>query len=342
MTIAVDVTTVTSVTVGGLVRDTSKRNAFQQVPLQRHHELPAAAAPPVPDHETRQRYRNTFIDPVPRPEIHRVEHGPVSIAFDVGDVLGSGASGVVCAVENLRVLSGPANTSFPPLAVKIAKSYRAMDVVRESWAYDELECLQGVAVPRYYGLFTLTLPETQWPKTWIRQYERDGELAPSVPPEFEGEQYSSIRDAIHPELARYAEVNDVLVILLIERMEELDLKSPPYHEDVVDVFNELAYVGMEVAADMDMRHVMRPPAVSPGFPSLSSPFTQRLHSLRVVDLNLATKNCYPFSHLIKINEDWVETFGLPARAGWDNTRYEIDADDDVFDDYPSERMVAPI
>ncbi|EJD50964.1 hypothetical protein AURDEDRAFT_160107 [Auricularia subglabra TFB-10046 SS5] len=316
MTITADVTTVTSVTVHRLVRDATQDDAFQWVTLQRHHELPSEAAPPLPDSEMREIFSDICVDPVPRPEIHRVEHGPVSIAFDVGDVLGSGASGVVCAVENVRVLSGPANTSLPPLAVKIAKSYRAMDVVRESWAYDELECLQGVAVPRYYGLFTLTLLESQRPKTWTKPYERNVEHAPSIPPELSGKDFT--HDSIHPELRRYADVNNVLVLLLIERMEELDFNALPYHEDVADVFNELAYVSMDVAADMGIRHVMRPLPVPPGFPGLPSPFTQRIHSLRVVDLNLAIKRCYSFSHMVKANDDWVGTFGLPVREDWDD------------------------
>ncbi|EJD50958.1 hypothetical protein AURDEDRAFT_160101 [Auricularia subglabra TFB-10046 SS5] len=342
MTVAVDVTTVTSVTVHRLVRNSAQDDAFQGVTLQRHHELPAAAAPPLPNPEMRKHFAHICVDPVPRLEIDRVEHGPASIAFDVGEVLGSGASGVVCAVENVRVLSGPANTSFPPLAVKIAKSYRAMEVVRESWAYDELECLQGVAVPRYYGLFTLTLPDSQRPKTWIQQYERDVKHAPSIPPELSGKPYSSrLRNSIHPELRRYADVDNVLVLLLIERMEELDYNSLPYHEDVVQVFNELAYVGVDVAADMGIRHVMRPLAVPPGFPSLPSPFTHRMHSMRVVDLNLAIKRCYPFSHLLKINKGWVETFDLPVRGDRDDSAPDSGAHDVALEGCQSERMAGP-
>ncbi|EJD50952.1 hypothetical protein AURDEDRAFT_160096 [Auricularia subglabra TFB-10046 SS5] len=321
MAITVDVTTVASVTVDRLARN-STQDSFQRVTLQRHHELPSEAAPPLPDPEMREMLSDISVDPVPRPEIHRVEHGPVSIAFDVGDVLGSGASGVVCAVENVRVLSGPANTSFPPLAVKIAKSYRAMEVVRESWAYDELECLHGVAVLRYYGLFTLTLPDSQRPKTWTRPYERNVEHAPSIPPELFGKDFTL--DSIHPELRRYTDVDNVLVLLLVERMEELDFDSLPYHEDVVDVFNELAYVGMDVTADMGIRHVMRPLAVPPGFPGLPSPFTQRIHNLRVVDLNLAIKRCFRFSYLLEMNDDWVCTFQLPVRGDWDASLPESD------------------
>jgi hypothetical protein len=44
--------------------------------------------------------------------------------------------------------------ALPPLVIKVAARRRSDDLARETWFYEEMEDLQGVAIARCYGFFT--------------------------------------------------------------------------------------------------------------------------------------------------------------------------------------------
>jgi hypothetical protein len=49
---------------------------------------------------------------------------------------------------------------YPPMAIKFALRYRNKNMLREAWFYEGLFDLQGVIVPRCYGLFSAELSKT--------------------------------------------------------------------------------------------------------------------------------------------------------------------------------------
>lgn len=48
---------------------------------------------------------------------------------------------------------------IPPLICKIAPHRRNKPIAREAWFYDEMQTLQGLIIPRCYGLFVAQVPE---------------------------------------------------------------------------------------------------------------------------------------------------------------------------------------
>ncbi|TFK29451.1 hypothetical protein FA15DRAFT_752583 [Coprinopsis marcescibilis] len=82
------------------------------------------------------------------------------LTLRLGDVLGSGQCAQVLAAEALRLtgphlrLLYPQSPHLPELVVKFAHPDRADALAHEAAMYEEMEILQGVSIPRCYGLFT--------------------------------------------------------------------------------------------------------------------------------------------------------------------------------------------
>lgn len=78
----------------------------------------------------------------------------------LGACLGYGRSCVVfeATVDLSRSSSELRSFVFPPLVVKVSRPRMAEDLQHEAFYYDEMECVQGVIVPRYYGTFKGRLP----------------------------------------------------------------------------------------------------------------------------------------------------------------------------------------
>ena len=77
--------------------------------------------------------------------------------------LASGRVGHVYALDDSKTkISAPSDSVFlRPLVVKVAGRDTSLsaDLTKEAWNYEEMECIQGVAIPRCYGLFQARLPE---------------------------------------------------------------------------------------------------------------------------------------------------------------------------------------
>lgn len=168
-----------------------------------------------------------------KPTARRPSHRPIynedlRLALTLGDHLGSGHCGLVYAVDNVTVSGSP--VTLPPLVAKIARPHRAMEVVREAWVYDETQCLQGVAVPRCFGLFTLQLASGQICPLW-KEHDDDSEddsQVESCPAEYDDcWPLTKVRPYMHPLLLKFAEARNELVILLLERMEPMDPEDVP-------------------------------------------------------------------------------------------------------------------
>ncbi|EIM84350.1 uncharacterized protein STEHIDRAFT_112752 [Stereum hirsutum FP-91666 SS1] len=80
----------------------------------------------------------------------------ITLRTSVAEYLGSGRTGLVYILSD-PVLSDP-NNKLPELVFKFPRSHRCADIYRESWFYEEMERLQGVAIPRCYERLGCRLP----------------------------------------------------------------------------------------------------------------------------------------------------------------------------------------
>lgn len=86
------------------------------------------------------------------------------LSFSLGNIIGSGRSGVVFEVVDPVIASADSDSSTPsptgyllPLVVEVSRQLRCQSVVREAWFYEE--CLQGIAITRYYGCYELRIQQ---------------------------------------------------------------------------------------------------------------------------------------------------------------------------------------
>ena len=94
--------------------------------------------------------------PPPEPGYH--------LELEIGDLIGRGSSGHVYSVRVLDISSDSTDNpqikgvldTIPDLCIKLSEPNRVRTIAREAWYYEQLDAegLQGVAVPRNYGLFT--------------------------------------------------------------------------------------------------------------------------------------------------------------------------------------------
>ncbi|VDC02395.1 unnamed protein product [Peniophora sp. CBMAI 1063] len=76
--------------------------------------------------------------------------GRCELHLELGELLGSGATGVVHAVTSLEGVD-------VPLCVKIAFPSERAALSSEAWFYDDLQDIQGVVIPKCFGYFEKTL-----------------------------------------------------------------------------------------------------------------------------------------------------------------------------------------
>jgi hypothetical protein len=94
--------------------------------------------------------------PPPRQPSQLPPAGDLRLELALGKKAGSGASGLVYTVARAIVHDVSPSVSaatLPPLVVKVSIGERARMLLREASVYDEMECLQGVVVPRCFGYF---------------------------------------------------------------------------------------------------------------------------------------------------------------------------------------------
>lgn len=91
--------------------------------------------------------------------------------------LGSGYSGLVYAMKTPKNVQGPDGrpVCIPPLACKFSLERRNKLIAREAWMYDEMQTIQGVVVPRCYGLFVADIPSDMEiiPRAWDDTEDRE-------------------------------------------------------------------------------------------------------------------------------------------------------------------------
>lgn len=132
----------------------------------------------------------------------------ITLRTSVAEYLGSGRTGLVYILSD-PVLSDP-NNKLPELVFKFPRSHRCADIYRESWFYEGMERLQGVAIPRCYGLFEADLPVG----CAVRLPDGRTLLAHE---EFESPD-ASVDDLPHPDILKPRSTRNKIFVLVLERL----------------------------------------------------------------------------------------------------------------------------
>ncbi|GJJ15373.1 hypothetical protein Clacol_009649 [Clathrus columnatus] len=80
----------------------------------------------------------------------------------LGELLGNGRVGTV---HDATLLTHQ-NAELPPLVIKISRHRCSENMEKEAWFYEELEQIQGIAVPQCYGFFQAQIEEGSEVSTW--------------------------------------------------------------------------------------------------------------------------------------------------------------------------------
>ncbi|KIM46838.1 hypothetical protein M413DRAFT_440413 [Hebeloma cylindrosporum] len=212
--------------------------------------------------------------------------GRLQLELTLASKLGSGRVGHVYELDDSKTkLSGPSSSDVfvRPLVVKVGGKNYSPDLAKEAWNYEEMECIQGIAVPLCYGLFQAMLPE-------------------------DGMQVKPWLDEDHVETATK---NSLVSLLVLERvgghLAMPMMLSDEEKDQIFGVYRELAYLSI---AHRDIRYyniLCAPP--SPSTPSLyepkESPFTKRTYNYRLIDFDRARRINLDFKEQAKNDRDWI-------------------------------------
>lgn len=287
-----------------------------------------------------------------RPPSQLPPSGHSRLSFTLGKVLGAGNSGVIHEVLDPVVEASEKDSSqavghLPPLVAKIGWSHRCYSIVREGWFYEEMECLQGVAIPRCYGCFELKLQKALHIGPWEDSGDEIFDSLDFIP---EHEHYSlsemntvgiaphplslelihTPHDRVyilllermgdelspgvnHPESVRYVHFVLVLfVLLLCHDTSELISECCIHRLDIKSVYEDIAHVGVSLALDIRSCNILGAPASNPNIPGPVSPFKQRSHAWRIVNFDLALKTPYTPRTIFSDARTWIDNmfYGL--------------------------------
>jgi hypothetical protein len=185
----------------GLIVDSNGAN----VPIELHRiTAPLDLVPPfdgLPDDGgPREPFPSRLPSTLPTP-------GKLHAHLALGEKRGSGRSSVVFNVDILptQALQG----HLPPLVLKVGRLKRCAEIGREAWFYDEMECMQGVIIPRCYGWFEAELAEGQSFGPWYTSGRRSSKTEDSNP-DWRFENSSRLLEMSHS--------RNFVSVLLLERL----------------------------------------------------------------------------------------------------------------------------
>jgi hypothetical protein len=97
----------------------------------------------------------------PRPRSLLPDPGSLHLTLELERKRGDGRCGVVWATSNMSLFdpAGDAISSLPKLVVKVAVGRNCQGLMHEASVYEDLESIQGIAVPRCYGYFETSLSD---------------------------------------------------------------------------------------------------------------------------------------------------------------------------------------
>lgn len=146
-----------------------------------------------------------------------------TLQFDLGLRLGVGHSSLVYEIANPKLWSEcgeSLSVTLPPLVVKFAARKRNKYVAREAWFYDEMQTIQGIAIPWCYGWFEATLPEGKRFHPWEEDPEERkiwNEKDPLDESLFPAYGLGCFNEAARPLLTKLGDESTV-TLLILERL----------------------------------------------------------------------------------------------------------------------------
>ncbi|KAK7692417.1 hypothetical protein QCA50_004042 [Cerrena zonata] len=210
--------------------------------------------------------------------------GTMKLSLRLGKKIGYGAAGRIFEATIDYDHSSPElrDMAIPPLVVKVSRRYKADNLAREAYYYEEMERLQGSIVPRYYGLYEAEIsPEcdfTPWSKDKLRcdhgcHHPRDDPSNTQRNP-------------------KCCPSPSALNVLIMERMGgQLSLvkdRTKALRSELEALYAHLASIGVD-HGDVRYQNILYAPAGPDCLPSLPSPWTKKTYAWRIVDFHVATK-----------------------------------------------------
>ncbi|KAK7677495.1 hypothetical protein QCA50_019501 [Cerrena zonata] len=228
--------------------------------------------------------------------------GTMELTLRLGQKIGSGAAGQVYEAVIQYDQSSPElrDMTMPPLVVKVSRPSKANSVAREAYYYEEMECLQGCVIPRYYGLYETAIPAACDFEPWSKNkaYCNQDTCRPHeiLATPSEGTQVLSQPDRRSKMPCSSSRLN----ILILERVEgNLSLardRSDDLRLELEEIYEHLATIGVD-HGDVRYRNILQAPAGPNSLPPALSPWTQDTYAYRIVDFDVATKTNIGFSQL---------------------------------------------
>ncbi|KAH8110961.1 hypothetical protein DFH11DRAFT_1618065 [Phellopilus nigrolimitatus] len=224
------------------------------------------------------------------------------------------------------------NAMFPRLCIKIALPGKSYRLSKEAWCYEEMEKLQGIAIPRCFGWSEAELG-TGWlvnaPESDIDSDSGSGDSddesgdwdscddsydsdVPDDPKNPNKLQYREFGKRRNLEKARLQSSN-IVSILLLEELGERLLDVPeflqPIRDDVQAIYEDICEMGIH-HGDYRPHNILRAANCVPGFPSVKCPRHGYEHQWRIIDFHIAHKvNLLP-SNLM--NPVKTKLLGIPV------------------------------
>ncbi|KAF9505045.1 hypothetical protein BS47DRAFT_580721 [Hydnum rufescens UP504] len=272
MDVPMGLNAISALTIHGLITDSDGTN----IPITVHRAVAPLDLVPflnLASVAARDRPPKPYI---PRPTSTLPEPGDLHAHLIFGEQKGWGRSSFVHEVNVLPTTTLPA--CLPPLVLKVARSKRRAEIAREAWFYDELECLQGVVLPRCYGWFEAELMEGQSFGPWMTATRRSSDTESSNPEwRFKGSK----------QLKEMSESRNYVSVLLLEKVGSTLPMGVPLADDLVqgiyDIFGEIAELGVD-HRDIRYSNILAAPQGPATLPSVPSPFTGRIYTHRIIDI----------------------------------------------------------
>jgi len=268
---------ISALTIHGLITDTEGTN----IPITLHHTVAPLDLVPFLKLDKNFPPEDALGPFTPRPPSTLPEPGDLHVQLILGEEKGWGRSSFVHEADVLPTTTLPAH--LPPLVLKVARSKRRAEIAREAWFYDELECLQGVVLPRCYGWFEAELAEGQSFGPSTRATRRSSDTEESNP---------EWRFKNSKQLTEMSHSRNYVSVLLLEKMGGKLPIGVPLGDDLVkgiyDMFGEITELGVD-HRDIRYSNMLAAPQGPTTLPSLPSPFTGRTYTHRIIDIESCEK-----------------------------------------------------
>ncbi|KAH8101339.1 hypothetical protein DFH11DRAFT_1736502 [Phellopilus nigrolimitatus] len=192
---------------------------------------------------------------------------------------------------------------LPPLCIKMAAPGMSRRLSKEAWCYEEMEKLQGMAIPHCYGWFESELAEGHQivaigagigvdsdsdSTSGKSNYEDSDDSEEHDGSKIGGQSNQEMQNA---EKARLKSSN-VISILLLEELGErlLDVREfpQPLRDDIHAVYEDICEMGIE-HGDCRPQNILRAANCPPGFPSIKCPRHGCEHQWRIIDFHIGRK-----------------------------------------------------